>query len=138
MGSDRRPAKVMIVEHDRTISELLVLRLDVAGYHPIAVRSATSALEVVQNVQPDAIMLDLHLPDLEGFDLLKVMSLKLAKRPTPILVMARQLNAEKVKRAIELGAKDCLCKPFSGADAMERVVRLLKGPKSSTGGVVHV
>lgn len=131
-------AKIMIAEHDRAILELLQIRLDVAGFHPIAVRDGAAAIEILRNVRPDALVLDLNLPNADGFEVLKALNGNRERVPTPVLIMGRQLSAESVKRAVSLGARDCLAKPFSGADAIDRVIRLLKRPTTPQKPVAYI
>jgi DNA-binding response OmpR family regulator len=128
MQVNGRGAKIMVAEHDRAILELLQIRLDVAGYHPIGVRDGAAAIELLQNVRPDALVVDMNLPERDGFEVLKALNGHRQRVPTPALIMGRNLSAESVKRAVSLGARDCLAKPFSGADALDRVMRLLQRP----------
>jgi len=126
MQFDGRSSKIMIAESDRTILEMLQIRLDVAGYHPIGVRNGAAALELLQHTRPDAMIVELNLPDVDGYEVLKAMSAYSNRVPPPALIMGRGLSMDAIKRAISLGARDCLAKPFSGADALDRVSRLLK------------
>jgi DNA-binding response OmpR family regulator len=63
---------------------------------------------------------------MNGFEVLEALNPRREKLPFPTLVMSRKLAAEDIQRAIRLGARDCLAKPFSGADALDRVTRLLR------------
>ncbi len=121
-----RASKIVIAECDRTVLELLQVRLHVAGYHPIAVRDGLGAMEVLRNIRPDAVLLELNLPDVDGFEVRRALNGQPERLPAPVLVMGRSLSAEDIRRAIGLGARDCLTKPFSGADALDRLSRMLK------------
>jgi DNA-binding response OmpR family regulator len=122
-------SKIMIVEKDRTILEMLEVRLDVAGYHPIGVRSGLQAISILRNTQIDALMIELELPDINGIEVLKTANGQIDRAPTPALLMGRDLSAETVKRAAQFGVRACLAKPFSGADALDRLIRVLKAPR---------
>ncbi|MBJ7412623.1 MAG: response regulator, partial [Phenylobacterium sp.] len=105
MQFDGRASKVMVVDHDRTNLEMLQIRLDVAGFHPIAIRHGREALEMLANTRPDAVILERNLPDIDGMELLRAMA-ALPGRPAPILLVGRNIAAEDVRAGIELGVRD--------------------------------
>lgn len=125
MHFDSRGSKVLVIDNDRTTLEMVQIRLDVAGYHPMAARSARAALEVLEVTRPDAIILERNLPDMDGMMFLRSMG-ALIDRPAPVLLVGRNLAAEDVRAAVLLGVRDCLAKPFSGAAVLERLGRMLK------------
>jgi DNA-binding response OmpR family regulator len=126
MQYDGRGSKIMVVDHDRTTLEMVQIRLDVAGYHPLAARDARSALEVLETSRPAALILERNLPGMDGMALLHALSELQARRPFPVLLVGRDLAADDVRRAVQLGVRDCLAKPFSGAVVLERLSRMLK------------
>ena len=129
MQFDGRCSRILVVDHDRTTLEMVQIRLDVAGYHPIGARTASAALEVLGNTRPDGLILDRHLPGIDGLAFLAAMAHLQERRPLPVLLVGRGLAAEDVRQAVELGVRDVLAKPFSGAAVLERVGRMLrKGP----------
>lgn len=125
MQFDGRASKIMVVDHDRTTLEMVQIRLDVAGFHPISARSGRAALEILGNTRPDALILERNLPEMDGMELLHAMA-ALPGRPVPVLLVGRNLAADDVRAGIELGVRDCLAKPFSGAAVLERLTRMLK------------
>lgn len=128
MIHDTRGLKVVVGDSDRTVLELLQIRLDLAGFHACVARNGPSVLEVLRNVRPAALVIDLGLPEIDGFGVLQAINPRREKLPFATLVIARKLSAEDIQRALRLGARDCMVKPFSGADVLERVARLLKPP----------
>jgi DNA-binding response OmpR family regulator len=126
MDYDTRRLKVMVVENDRTILELIELRLHVAGFDPCMARTGRSAIEMVSNFRPAAIVLDLSLPDMDGLEVLQAANPRPECNTIPTLVIAKHFAEADLQRAIRLGARDCLTKPFSGADVLARVARMLK------------
>src|SRR5277367_5130372 len=115
MNYETRGQKVLIVETDRAVLEMLQIRLDVAGYHTSVARNGRSALEALRNFRPAALVLELNLPEMSGFEVLESLNPHRGKLPFPALVMAKGLATEDIQRAIRLGARDCMTKPFSGA-----------------------
>ena len=120
--------KVLVADQDRTVLELIQIRLDVAGYHALVARSGQSALEILRNTRPAGLVLDLDLPEIDGFELLQRINPTGGKLFFPVLVIRRQLSVDDIRRALSLGAADCMTKPFSGADVLDRVGRMLKRP----------
>jgi len=121
-----RGLKVLVADGDRTVLELVQIRLDVAGYHALVARSGPAVLETLKTVRPAAMILDMDLPEAGAFEVLETLTRRGDKLPCPTLVVGRKLGIEDVKRAIGLGARDCMAKPFSGAQVLERVARMLK------------
>jgi DNA-binding response OmpR family regulator len=76
-------------------------------------------------------VLDLGLPDIDPFEILAAIGGDGRRPQFPVLVVGRTLSADTIRRAIQLGARDCLAKPFSGADLLERVERLLRKPAAA-------
>jgi DNA-binding response OmpR family regulator len=143
MNFDTRGKKIMVAENDRTVLELLQIRLQVAGYDTCMSRTGAMALETLNNFRPAALVLELHLPEMDGFQVLQALNPRGEKLPFPTLVMARNLTAEDIKRAIALGARDCMTKPFSGSDVVDRVARLLRNstpepPRPRAGQAAYV
>jgi len=142
MQFDGRASKIMIVDHDRTTLEMMQIRLDVAGFHPMAARSSRAALEVLETSRPAALILERNLPEMCGLELLRAMA-AMPGRPVPVLLVGRNLAVEDVREGMLLGVRDCLAKPFSGAAVLERLTRMLKRTASAPGpaparAVVHI
>ena len=73
-------------------------------------------------------IIDAALQEMDGFEVIRLVRARHPDQNFPILLTGRGLKVEDVQRALSLGAQSCLLKPFSGADALERVQRLLRGP----------
>jgi two-component system catabolic regulation response regulator CreB len=131
MISDKRPM-IMLVENDRTVLELMELRLELGGFHTCTARYASAIHELLREHHPAAMIIDLRLPDAPAFEMLRELSLG-GRLPMPTLLTVRAPSADEVRTAMSLGVKDVLLKPFSGADVVDRVYRLLR----PNGGVLR-
>jgi two-component system catabolic regulation response regulator CreB len=118
-------AKIVIGDSDRAVLELLQIRFDLAGYHACVARDAQGVLEQLRSVRPAALVIDMGIAGLNAFDVLRT----LGDPAYPILLMGRNMAADDVRRAVGLGVRDCLAKPFGAADALERVGRLLRAAR---------
>ena len=126
MNSHGHNAKILVADSDRAVLEMLQIRLDLAGYHALAARSASAALEIIHNVGPAILVLDLALPENDAFDLLTTLQKDRSRLLCPTLLIGKRRGIEDIKRAATFGARACMVKPFSGADLLERVAKILK------------
>ena len=134
-----RGLKVVAADGDRTVLELLQIRLDIAGYTACIARSGPAVLEMLQNVRPGAMILDVGLPEIDGFEVLRRLNRRGEGLPWPTLVIGKRLSIEDIQLAMKLGARDCMVKPFSGADILERVARMLRPvPRQEARAVVYI
>jgi two-component system OmpR family response regulator len=119
-------AKIMVVDDEPFIVELISTRLRMAGYHVYCARDGQRALEVLRETPPDAVVLDLTMPRLDGFGVLQHMRQVPRLRAIPTMVLSARNSGEDVKRALQLGARDYLMKPFDDRVLIARVGRLLR------------
>src|SRR5687767_6132999 len=104
-------AKVLIVEDDGVIAQSMSAHLRNAGFDPLWVPRALTALARLRYERPDVCVLDLMLPELDGWELITT-----ARREgidTPIVVVSARGTEQDRVRALELGADDYLVKPFA-------------------------
>lgn len=116
--------RVLIVDHDRTTLEMAQIRLEVAGYVVVAARNAVAALAALEADRVDAVVLERHMPAMGSLQILEALTSG-AGGPVPVLLIGRGLTAEDVEATASYGVCDGLMKPFSGADLLERVDRML-------------
>jgi len=109
---------VLIVEDDRKILRVFLTSLEAEGYRVADASSGQRAIEEVRTRNPDLILLDLGLPDIDGLALVPTIR---AHTAAPIIVVsAREQDADKV-RALDAGANDYLTKPFSVPELLARI-----------------
>lgn len=114
-----------MVDDDPFIMELIITRLALAGYATAQARDGRKALERLADFRPEAMVLDLNMPRLDGFGVLREMQAsKTLSKPSTLVLTARN-QAEDVQLAIALGAKDYMSKPFRDDQLLARVGRLL-------------
>ena len=119
-----RAARILVVEDNEALAAGLRNNLEFEGYQAIVAGDAASGLAAARAHAPDLIILDLMLPDADGFRVLG--ALRSAGVATPVLVLtALGEEADKV-RGFRLGADDYVTKPFGLAELMERVKALLR------------
>lgn len=125
--SDYRAPTVLVAEDDPAILELLVTRLRLAGYHTQQERDGFSALETIRRgPHPSAVILDVNMPRMDGFEVLRRMRTDSMVAHIPVLVLTARRQPDDIKTAIRLGATDYLSKPFNDEQFLARVARLLR------------
>ncbi|HET9497278.1 MAG TPA: response regulator transcription factor [Candidatus Limnocylindria bacterium] len=128
---------LLLVEDDEGTRAELVRNLRGHGYRVVEAATAAAAMRAWEARRPDAVLLDLGLPDRDGLDVIR----RIRKEGTvPIVVLsARDAEATKVQ-ALERGADDYVTKPFSTAELHARiraVLRRIGGPAAGPGGVIR-
>ena len=126
MSPDPSRRRILVAEDDPAIHDLLVTRLTLAGYATLQARDGFQALQAICAGRPDAAILDINLPGLDGFQILKKMKARGANLHTPVLVLSARKAPSDIQTAIQLGARDYLSKPFDDAQLLQRVARLLR------------
>jgi DNA-binding response OmpR family regulator len=115
---------VLVVEDDESISMGLEMNLSADGYRVVTAADGERGLELARTIAPDLIILDVMLPRLNGFELLR--TLRGERRTMPIIMLsARGAEMDKVM-GLELGAEDYITKPFSLAELLARVKAALR------------
>ncbi len=127
---DGQRRRILVVDDDRAIRELVCTRLTLAGYDAFGARDGAEALERIGGLRPQAMVLDLNMPRVDGFGVLQGLGRERALRLPTLVLTARHSSAD-VQRAIGLGARDYLAKPFKDANLLMRVARLLR-PRAQT------
>ncbi len=116
-------ARILCVEDDREIAALLTELLQEHGFAPRFVASAAAMHDVLQREQVDLIMLDVMLPGLDGFEVMKLVR---ASYDLPIVMLtARGDDADRIV-GLELGADDYVVKPFNPRELVARIRALLR------------
>jgi len=122
------PVRVLVVEDEPHIRELVCLHLGLEGYQCDAVGDGPTALERAESAHFDLLVLDLMLPGLDGLALCRAVRNGRANRDVPILMLtARREESDKVL-GLESGADDYLTKPFGVRELVARARALLRRP----------
>ena len=126
-------ARVLVVEDDEHIRELVVLHLGLEGHTAVAVAEGTEALKLARAERFDLLILDLMLPGLDGVTLCRAVRRDSRNADVPILMLtARRDEPDKVL-GLDSGADDYLTKPFGIRELVARVRALLRRRRSAAG-----
>lgn len=118
--------RIFIAEDDRNLLELLITRLTLAGYETSFGRDGWEALEGIYSTRPAAIVLDINMPRLDGFGVLRHLKKSPDVANIPVMMLTARNAPHDVREALAHGASDYLAKPFKDAMLLARVARLLR------------
>ncbi|MFH1190071.1 MAG: response regulator transcription factor [Candidatus Omnitrophota bacterium] len=120
---------ILVVEDDKNISKLVKFNLEKAGYECAVALSGEKALEILDDLPVDLIILDIMLPGVDGFGICRAIKGKEKLKDIPIIMLTAK--GEEVDRIVglELGADDYMVKPFSPRELALRVKAILKRGK---------
>jgi two-component system OmpR family response regulator len=130
-GPDTPGARVLVVEDEPHIRDLIALHLQLEGLTPVAVGDGNEGLRLARNEPFDLVVLDLMLPGLDGVTVCRAIRRETTNTDVPILMLtARREESDKVL-GLESGADDYLTKPFGVRELVARVRALLRRPRPS-------
>jgi two-component system KDP operon response regulator KdpE len=117
------PTRVLIVEDDPNIVDLIRANLAVRGFDTLVSSDGSKALALLETEQPDMVLLDLTLPEVDGFDLCR--QIRERSNVAIIVVSARGGERDKVT-ALNMGADDYMTKPFGIEELLARIIATLR------------
>jgi DNA-binding NtrC family response regulator len=115
----RRKRTVLIIEDDKEILDIIARILTGEGYNTIEAENGTNAVHIAKSIKPDAVILDLKLPDYNGLRLLG--ELKAMDRALQVIILTAYGSQDAVRSAMELGAFNFLTKPFEFSELCDAV-----------------
>ncbi len=117
---------ILVVEDDKFLRELLVRKLELEGYVTSVAIDGQEALKKIDKEPPQLILLDLVLPGLDGFEVLKKIKADSATSKIPVLILSNLGQKEEVEKGLNLGADDYLIKAhFTPEEIIAKIKKLL-------------
>src|SRR3954467_4776528 len=122
---------ILLVEDDQDLADIVAYTLRRAGYDVIATFDGLSALRLVRTKEPELVVLDVHLPRMDGWQTLQQLR---ASSAIPVIMLTACQDDSDVVKGLKLGADDYVTKPFSPTQLVARVEAVLRrSTLSSTG-----
>lgn len=120
-------AKILIIEDDQFLSELITKKLDEEGFEVILATDGEKGWEKLSKEGPDLVLLDLLLPNIDGFEVLERKKKNEALAKIPVIVISNYGQESKIQRAMSLGASDYLVKAnFTTGEIADKVRSVLE------------
>lgn len=123
--------KILVVDDEKDIVELLQYNLEKEGYKISTVFSGEQCLENVKTELPDLILLDLMLPEIDGLDVCKFLKNNSQTSHIPIIMLTAKGEETDIVLGLELGADDYITKPFNVRELLARVKAVLRRTKNN-------
>ncbi|HEX2735157.1 MAG TPA: response regulator [Polyangiaceae bacterium] len=132
-------AKVLVVEDETDLQEVLRFNLQQAGYEPLVAGTGADAIRLAERFRPDVVLLDLMLPDILGTEVCRTLKQGEETRLIPIIMLTAKAEERSRVEGFEIGADDYVTKPFSVRELLFRVAAILRRTQPSvqqTGPIV--
>lgn len=144
--TSQRPKKILIVEDEPEIAQLVKHYLEKEGFHQCIAQTGIEAQKLVASEHPDLVILDLMLPEMGGLEVCKTLRRRPETALLPIIMLTAKNDESDTVVGLELGADDYMTKPFSPKTLVARVKALLRRvdrvtdhkPTSLTYGPLHM
>lgn len=129
----QRPKKILIVEDEHDIAQLVRHYLEKEGFHPNIATTGLEALNLAASEHPDLVILDLMLPQMDGLEVCKALRHKPETALLPIIILTAKREESDTVVGLELGADDYVTKPFSPKTLVARVKSLFRRLERANG-----
>ncbi len=124
--TDSTSARILVIDDDKDIVRLMVVRLQAEGYQLFTADNAIDGLAIAMEQKPDLILLDIMMPGMNGFETIEKLKSSPITRPIPLIMITSLTDRASKQRALEAGAEEFLSKPVDRADLIVRVRNLLR------------
>jgi len=119
-------AKILVVDDERSMCLVIGAHLEQAGHVVTTCMDGALAIRSILAEKPDLVLLDLNMPYIDGFDMLKALKGDPLTQAVPVIVVSSLTDVESLGRVVRLGASDYVYKPIRGEKLVESVERVLQ------------
>ena len=119
--------KILLVEDDSMIVEMYKLRFEEEGFEVTVTEKGSEAIELASSLKPDIMLLDIILPEVDGFNILQSLKSEEKTKSLPILMLTNLAQESDKEKAISMGANDYLVKSqHTPSDVLQKVKEIIK------------
>lgn len=130
--------KILIIEDNDVLGDILVKKLQTAGYQTELVIDGKEGLKRVKEFKPDLLLLDIILPTMNGYEILEELNKDTANPMPPVIIISNSGQPVEISRVLELGVKDYLVKAdFTPEEVIKKVEEQLNKVDNKEGGASH-
>ena len=133
-----RDRRILVVDDEERMVRFIRLNLEYDGFQVIEAFNGAQAIEQVRSNLPDLVLLDVMMPDIDGFEVLRIIR---EVSSVPVIMLTAKSEEDDRVRGLELGADDYITKPFSPRELVSRVravLRRTEGASGATHGLIEV
>lgn len=117
--------KIVVAEDNPQIARLVTFKLEREGYDPIWAQDGEEALNLIREHRPDMAILDVMMPVMDGFEVLRMLKEDTACCSIPVIMLTSRGQERDVLKGFDLGSEDYIVKPFRPAELMARIHKVL-------------
>ena len=117
--------KIIFIVDDSDANLLLAKNALEGVYETYALPSAARMFKIIERITPDLILLDVDMPEMDGFEALGILKTNEKLKSIPVVFLTGKQEPESEKRGLEMGAADFILKPFSPSGLKERIERYI-------------
>ena len=125
------PDKILIAEDEPATRFIFATILKDRGYDVVTCENGRECIGIMKNEKPDTIILDIQMPDMDGFEVLKVLKSNPETNDIPVIIVSGNAEPQNIKRAFDLGATEFIAKPANIEELLIRVSNVLKIKKTN-------
>ena len=118
--------RVLVVDDESDVTELLEYRLEQEGYRVATLNDPLAFIAKVREFEPDLMLLDIMMPELSGIQLCRIVRADPSMRETPVIFLSARGEVEDRIKGLEAGAEDYVSKPFNTNELLLRISKMLK------------
>ena len=135
--SDRKNIKLVIIEDDKDIRELLSYNISSLGYQVHSFSNGESGLKHLRNNKSNLLLLDLMLPGISGYDICRIIKSDPKLKDLLIIMLTAKGSEADIVKGLELGADDYIVKPFSSSILSARIAAVLRRVKKTDSKILN-
>ncbi|MBN2169034.1 MAG: response regulator [Actinobacteria bacterium] len=113
MMTEEKTVTVLVIDDDQTILNVIRMILETNNYRVLEALSGEGGFTAAKEQRPDAILLDIMMPDLDGFELCRILKLDEDCRDIPVIFVTAKTAPEHLRKGLSLGASGYITKPFT-------------------------
>ena len=120
------PIRVAVVDDDPDMVKAIRIILNLAGAEVLEAISGVTGYLLVKRELPDAVLLDIMMPDIDGFEVCRKLKLNLSTKDIPVVFVTARRGQEHIDLGLSLGAQGCIYKPFTPDDLISTIAQVTR------------
>ncbi len=117
---------IVIVDDESDMAKLLKMDLELEHYHVAFALNGREALELIKKVKPDLVLLDISMPEMDGYEVLEKLKASESTKGIPVIMLTAKGLEQDIQKGLKLGADDYIVKPFFPGLLFKRIKSILK------------
>jgi two-component system, OmpR family, alkaline phosphatase synthesis response regulator PhoP len=121
--------RVLIIDDEETIQTVVAFGIRMAaGWEVVAASSGSEGIQTAQSAQPDVILLDVMMPEMDGIATFKALQAHPATECIPVILLTAKAQAAEKRQFNDMGVSGVITKPFNSLDLPEKIAKILRWP----------